>query len=281
MHKNIQLIALDLDGTLYNGQSQISERNKEAIRSAIASGVTVIISTGRPYVGLPLQDMEELGIRYAITANGAAVYRIPEKELLFDDCMTPSVSIPLLHELYQLTLHLDAFINGDGYTQNSTSELISKLNVPDSLRKYIATSRKNIPSLPDYIMEHNLPVAKMTINFIPDGNGGFIDRDKAEAILKAHTELSYVSGGFSNLECTKAGISKSKGLSFLCDYLNIPCSATMACGDSENDLDIINAAAVGVAMSNAQQMILDAADFISKSNEEDGVAYAIETLLGL
>ena len=281
MNELIKLIALDLDGTLYNSQGLISERNKSVIKQAIAAGVTVIISTGRPYVGLPLEDMTVLGIQYAITANGAAVYKVPGKELLFDDCMPPSVSVPLLLELYQHRIHLDAFINGDGYTQNSTLEYVSHLNIPESLRKYITSTRKNIASLPDYISEHNLPVAKMTINFMPDGNGGYIDRDKVEALFKSHKELSYVCGGFSNLECTNAGISKSKGLSFLCDYLAIPMSATMACGDSENDLDIISAAAVGVAMSNAQQLILDKADFISKSNDEDGVAYAIEKLLQL
>ena len=85
-----------------------------------------------------------------------------------------------------------------------------------------------------------------------------------------------MSGGFHNLEDTRCGIAKSKGLKFLCDYLHISMEDTMAVGDSENDLDIVKAAGIGVAMGNAQQLLKDSADFISLSNEEDGVAYAIE-----
>ena len=82
---SVKLIALDIDGTLYNKDGVITSYNKEMIRKAVENGITVIISTGRPYIGLPVDEMKELGIQYAITANGSAVYRVPEKELLLDE----------------------------------------------------------------------------------------------------------------------------------------------------------------------------------------------------
>lgn len=281
MKRKIQLIALDLDGTLYNSQSRISNYNKKILKKAAASGITVIISTGRPYIGLPLADMEEIGIHYAITANGAAVYRLPGKELLFEDCLDTKTSAALLEELFQLELHLDAFINGDGYSQTSTSDLISRLHIPESLREYIKTTRRRVPDLAAFIQENQYSIAKMTLNFAPASDGTFPSRDAAEAILKRHPEISYVSGGFNNLELTKKSISKAKGLALICKLLDIPPEAAMACGDSENDLDIVKAAGIGVAMGNAQQVLLDAADFVSKSNDEDGVAYAVEKLCEL
>lgn len=276
MKQQIQLIALDLDGTLFNSRSTISQKNKEAIRQAQAQGVTIVISTGRPYIGMPLSEMENLGIRYGITANGAALYRVPEKELLFENALSWEESTVLLQELYQLSLHVDVFIDGMGYTQASTTDLIQHLDMPDSLKHYIRTSRNIVPDLPEYIRSNRLSVTKMTMNFAPDADGRFPTRDRAEAILKAHPEITYVSGGYHNLELTKKGVSKSEGLSFLCQMLSIPIENTLACGDSGNDLDIVRAAGIGVAMANAEAPLKEAADFISLSNEEDGVAYAIE-----
>jgi len=273
---SVKLIALDIDGTLYNKDGVITSYNKEMIRKAVENGITVIISTGRPYIGLPVDEMKELGIQYAITANGSAVYRVPEKELLLDESMDTDLSVRLLRKLYTQSLHIDAFINGDGYTQFSTSELTNLLDIPDSLKKYIQTTRKTITDLAAYIEEHKLCVSKLTLNFAPDADGSYTTREKTKEILDTFPEVTYVSGGFHNLEVTRCGIAKSKGLKFLCDYLHISMEDTMAVGDSENDLDIVKAAGIGVAMGNAQQLLKDSADFISLSNEEDGVAYAIE-----
>ena len=73
--KKVKLIALDLDGTLLNSNGQISDVNKNAIKKAIAADITVIISTGRPYIGIPLSDVLPLGISYAITEIGRASCR--------------------------------------------------------------------------------------------------------------------------------------------------------------------------------------------------------------
>lgn len=281
MKHKIQLIALDLDGTLFNSQSRISVYNKKILQKAVNSGITVIISTGRPYIGLPLEDLAEIGIHYAITANGAAIYHLPGKELLFENCIDTKMSTTLLKELFQIELHLDAFINGDGYSQASTSELISRLYIPEPLREYIKTTRKRVPDLTAFLLENHYNISKITLNFAPAADGSFPARNEAEAVLKRYPDIAYVSGGFNNLELTKKGISKAKGLAFLCNLLHIPIEDTMACGDSENDLDIVNAAGIGVAMSNAQQILIDAADFVSKSNDEDGVAYAVEELCGV
>ena len=132
---SVKLIALDIDGTLYNKDGVITSYNKEMIRKAVENGITVIISTSTYfYIGLPVDEMKELGIQYAITANGSAVYRVPEKELLLDESMDTNLSVRLLRKLYTQSLHIDAFINGDGYTQFSTSELTNLLDIPDSLK---------------------------------------------------------------------------------------------------------------------------------------------------
>ena len=278
MKKEIKLIALDLDGTLYNNDGKISQKNKDALKRARENHTAIVISTGRPYVGLPLEEMKEIGMEYAITANGAAVYHIPDKKCLYEDAITANEGAALLRKLFQHTFHLDAFINGSAYTQASTRPLIDRLQIPVSLRAYIKNTRNIVDDLAGFVSSNNLSIQKLTLNFIRDKDGVLIDRAKIAALLDEYSGFHYLSGGFENLEINKAGVSKAKGLRFLCDALNIPLSQTLACGDSENDLDIVTAAGVGVAMANAQQILLDAADFVTLSNEDDGVAYAIETL---
>jgi Cof subfamily protein (haloacid dehalogenase superfamily) len=279
MKQDIRLIALDLDGTLFNSKGIITKHTKEMIQKAGQAGITVIISTGRPYIGLPLEDAVELGIKYAITANGAGIYQIPSRKCLFEDSIAPEAGATLLTELYQHNLHLDAFIGGNAYTQSSTRDFINRLTLSDSMRTYIRDSRTVVDDLASYIVAHQLSIQKLTLNFTPDENGNYTVRDNIITLLTQYPELHYVSGGFNNLEITKKGTTKGEGLRFLCNYLNIPIDQSMACGDSENDFAIVTASGLGVAMANAEQLLLDHADFVTLSNDEDGIAYAIEELV--
>ena len=279
MKRDIRLIALDLDGTLFNSKGMITKHTKEMIQKAGQAGITVIISTGRPYIGLPLDDAVELGIKYAITANGAGIYQIPSKKCLFEDAIAPEAGAELLKELYQHKLHLDAFIGGNAYTQSSTRDFITKLTISDSMRTYIRDSRTVVDDLAAYVVEHQLGIQKLTLNFTPDEDGNYTERDNIVTLLANFPHLHYVSGGFHNLEITKKGITKGEALRFLCKHLNIPVEQSMACGDSENDLAIVTASGLGVAMANSEQLLLDHAEFVTLSNDEDGVAYAIEELV--
>ena len=87
------------------------------------------------------------------------------------------------------------------------------------------------------------------------------------------------SGGYHNWEFTKTGVTKGSGIRFLAEKLGVAMESTMACGDSQNDLAMLEAVEVAVAMGNAKEEVKQIADFISKTNNESGVAYAIEQLV--
>lgn len=280
MKQHISLIALDMDGTLYNDQSQISPEDGAAIREASANGVTVAISTGRPYAGLPVETLVDLGIRYAITSNGAAVYLLPDKKCLYESCMEPEMICPLLDELQKKDIHIDAFIDGDGYELAACRPKICLLDMPESIRRYIETTRTFVDDLAAFVRERQLSVQKIILNFYPLPNGAFGHREEAKALLAAHPEITFLSGGYHNLEFTKSGTTKGIGLRFLCDHLGIRMDETMACGDTQNDIDILKTASIGVAMANARPDVKEIADFITLSNEESGVAHAIRHFTG-
>lgn len=280
MKKQFLLAALDLDGTLFNSKSSISDKNKKAIKAASADGITFVIATGRPYSGLPLDDMKELGIHYAITTNGASVYKVPGKKCLFESCMPWKQTADLIDELLTLPIHMDLFLHGSAYTPDVCKKAIENMNhLPQELKAYILSTRTLVPNITELLRNEQQDVQKVTMNFPVAEDGSVLYRNKAMEILDRYPDVYYLSGGYGNLEFTKKGISKAKGLSFLCDYLNIPIEQTIACGDSENDLDIIKAAGLGIAMANAPEHVKEQAVDIAPSNDDDGVAAIIERWL--
>lgn len=276
MSSKIKLVALDMDGTLFNHKSEISKKDQETIQRITNAGVHVVISTGRPFVGLPVELLASIGIRYAITTNAAGIYTIPDKKCLYSNPMEPELICPILTELLQKDIHMDAFINGDAYSQTSVQKYIDDLIFPDSIKEYIRNTRTITDDLVGLIQEKNLSVEKMTLNFLPKEDGSFHDRESVKEILSRFPEIEFLSGGFSNLEFTKKGVNKGNGLHTLCKLLGCSIEETMACGDSQNDLSIISAAKIGVAMGNASDEVKKAADFVTLSNKESGVSYAIE-----
>lgn len=277
MSAKIKLVALDMDGTLFNDKLEITEENQRMIRAAIEAGTHVIISTGRPYVALPIEKLTDLGIRYAITSNGGGIYRIPEKECVYSSCMPPEVIVPVIRFLQTKEIQYDAFVSGNRYRESNRQYIVDRLTqFPEATRNMVKTNAMFVDDLATFIEERGLDVEKMTINFYPLPDGTYKDRDDVWSYLSANPQITALCGGYMNMEYTMAGTTKAMGLRFLADLLNVPMECTMACGDTQNDADIMQAAAIGVAMGNAGNDIKAIADFVTKSNNDSGVAYAIE-----
>jgi Cof subfamily protein (haloacid dehalogenase superfamily) len=277
-YKNVQLAALDLDGTLLNPEKKISAEDERTIRDARAAGREIVIASGRPYTGLPLQKITQMGIRYAITVNGAAVYTIPEMKCLYQDPMPPEAALAVIDHLEDTEVYCDVFIDGRGYGSRSKRPILDQLPLPEPMIRYKKETRIFVDDLPAAVSAMGRPIQKLTLDFIQKG-GHLLHRRETEQYLSRRTELCVVSGGGGNLEVTGAGTSKGKALKALARRLQIPVSETLACGDSGNDLDLIKTAGIGVAMANADREVLAEADFVTKSNAESGVAYALRRFM--
>lgn len=274
--KDIKLVALDLDGTLFDNSSRISERNLTAIRSITDKGIHVVISTGRPFEGIPFDQIKGTGINYAITANGSGIYEISTGKCLYENAMDEELVTPILNFLLTRDIHMDAFIGGKGYTPVLCVETAQKLTVPSSIKNYIITTRTRLDNILQFIHENQLKVQKMTLNFYPAADGTLIDRETVRKFLVSNPSITTVCGGYNNLEFTRADANKGVGLRKLAEILGVNPDATMAIGDTENDLAIIEAAGIGVAMGNATDAVKARADYVTTTNTKDGVAAAIE-----
>ena len=274
--KDIKLVALDLDGTLFDNSSRISERNLTAIRSITDKGIHVVISTGRPFEGIPFDQIKGTGINYAITANGSGIYEISTGKCLYENAMDEELVTPILNFLLTRDIHMDAFIGGKGYTPVQCVETAQKLTVPSSIKNYIIPTRTRLDNILQFIHENQLKVQKMTLNFYPAADGTLIDRETVRKFLVSNPSITTVCGGYNNLEFTRADANKGVGLRKLAEILGVNPDATMAIGDTENDLAIIEAAGIGVAMGNATDAVKARADYVTTTNTKDGVAAAIE-----
>lgn len=279
MGNKIKLVALDLDGTFLNEKKEITEGNRKAIIDAAKVGVRSVISTGRPYSGLAVDEFMEMGMEYAITVNGAEIYRLADRKCLYLEGMENSRAREIIVALKQYDIRIDFLMDGCGYGETSAHERIKELGLPDVMKDYIRETRILVDDMDAFIRDKGVEVPKITLNFYMTEEGIYKDYDEVLKLLQGMEDISFLSGGYHNLEITKKGVTKGKSLRILAEILGIDMNETMACGDSENDIDIMKTAAVGVAMANASEETKAAADYITLSNEEDGVAHVIYELV--
>ncbi|NIK70208.1 MULTISPECIES: Cof-type HAD-IIB family hydrolase [unclassified Paenibacillus] len=242
---NYKLVALDMDGTLLNDQSEISEENAEWIQRALDAGITVSFSTGRGFRGaLPFAEQLKLETPM-ITANGSEIWQKPH--VLHKRTLLSPVYVKLLHEL--ALRHA-----GTWFWAYSTTGIYN-------LEKWIDPSTT-------YEDHHWLKFGYYTEDDVVRNR-----------ILEEITEwdaLEITNSSTENLELNPKGITKASALRELCVMLGIEMSQVVAAGDSLNDIAAIREAGLGVAMGNAQQAVKDAADAVTLTNNENGVAEIIK-----
>ena len=159
------------------------------------------------------------------------------------------------------------------------SYLVDRMAVSDSMKDYIRSSRTLIDDMETFLSDKR--VQKITINFASDESGHRIDLDKVNAILEKYPGFVAVTGGIRNIEVSDRLATKGNAMLDLADKLGITADEIVAFGDSENDITMLRAAGLGVAMENSLDITKKAADDTTLSNDDDGVAVYLEKLLGL
>ena len=275
MQTNIALIALDLDGTLLQPDGSIAPRDREALLGAASKGVQLVASTGRCLEGIPKNVFSELDIRWALTANGAAVYDARTGEAIYERCMDAPLAAEIMRRVMPLECVSMMFSDGKIYIDETEHSKPERLLFPKGFIDYVRANRHFIPDLIGGLERGELRAQKIAMDFRTDPDGTPHDRAKAAELLSGLKGITCVCGGGTNMEITLEGVDKGVGLKALCDRLGITLSRCMAMGDSENDLALLLAAGVGVAMGDSPKHVRDAADYVTGTNRECGVAQAV------
>lgn len=272
----IRLIGLDLDGTLFNSRKELTAHTCAVLAKAVRRGIHVVPATGRPRVGLPQQLLTIPGIQYAVVTNGAAVCDLRGGKRLFTDCMDSEDAAEILRRTRPLEVVQGAFSGDWGYMEDIDRRRIRRLDLVREMQDYLIASRKVVDDLAAFAREQEEGIEKIVINFIKDETGAPMWREETENVVRDYPNVTFMSGGIGNIEIIRRGVGKGTALLRLGERLGVAAEEIMAVGDSENDLDMIRKAGLGVAMANSERAVLDCADYVTASNDEDGAAAAIE-----
>ncbi len=270
-NKPVRIVALDLDGTLLKSDQTIGERTQNALINAMNSGVNIVIATGRPYTALPDAIKSIKGVEYAITANGSRIAKLHTGECIHSAPIAESTARRLLEHFRLLPYMIEVHTGGHAYIDCHSLDEPERHGIKDGSLEYLRKSRKEVPDIYEFAFEH--------VSEIENINFHFGDQEAKKAMWAELNKIEdiYVTSSFDRLlEISSADASKGKAIYALADILDIDYEDTMACGDGLNDIAMLEAVGVAVAMGNAKPELIAVSDFVAPDNEHDGVGIAIE-----
>lgn len=265
---NYRLLVLDLDGTLTNSKKEISDRNLNTLLHLQQQGVRIVLASGRPTYGIaPLAETLQLKQYggFILSYNGGEITNWATGQLMYKNLLPDDV-LPILYTA--AVRHNQAILTYD-------NEFILTED-PDN--KYVHheafLNKMQIRPTDDFLRDAPQPLPKCLIVGDPDE----LIRTESELSLRLQGRISVYRSEPFFLELVSQGIDKARSLAVLLDELGMTREQMVAMGDGYNDLSMIRFAGMGVAMANAQEPVKKAADYITLSNDEDGVAAAVEKL---
>lgn len=267
-----KLILTDLDGTLLRNDKSLSPANRAALERAAAQGAQVVVATGRFFGGVPQELRDMPFLRYFILMNGAKVYDRAEDRVLY----RAEIGLETAERVFDLFEPLDATVdcyqNDQGLMDRKYYDRLDYY-IPDPVSR--AMTRRNrtpVDHFREAVRSGGDSVQKIQ-SFFPHLE---LRPQVMERLNRAFPELVLSVSISNNLEINAPDATKGAALLALCRALDIDPSETVAFGDGTNDVTMVKAAGVGVAMANASPETLAAADLVAPSNQEDGVARVLE-----
>lgn len=268
---NIGLIALDLDGTLMlPDHLTVSVRNKETLKKAHDMGVKIAISTGRTLSVIERVIEQIPFIDYVMYSDGAAVYDVNKKKIIYEKLIDFDITKQVIEYLNGVEVYYNLYLDGKIVTQNGRQRFFKNSDLP---QKFVDDYIKNTTVYDDLLFSIKGRGAELIVGFFNCEE----DLNNAFEYVNRYNDKLYVTSAFTNeFEMTNIEATKGKTMDYLCSLEGITSENVMAIGDSHNDLPMLDFAGISVAMGNAEQKVKENADFVTETNANDGVAYAIE-----
>lgn len=264
-----KLIAVDVDGTLVNSKGQITAKTREALIAATKAGHEVMIVSGRATFGLRHQAKTLAFDKYGgvlSSFNGGELFDFKEKKVLASHKMDYDLAKEILEFSKDLDLELMIFDGDkiltdrpDGYYVKRESEII------------------DMDIKPIKNLKNGLDFAPNKFLFAQDPDK--IDKPAQKLMKKFGDVTEQVKSSRFYYEVMPKGLSKGSSIIEACKIFGIDIKDTIVFGDEMNDISMFEVAGTGVAMGNAVESIKNIADYVTKSNNEDGIAYYLENFV--
>lgn len=269
---DLKAIVLDLDGTLLNSEKVVSPGTKKKLIEAQEKGITVILASGRPTPAM-MGIAEELELDkyegYVVSYNGSSVYDTKTKETVFQQLLSEELSKDILNHLGQYDVVPMVVIEDRIYVTDAFFDIDYPL--PTGIKTVVEYESRMAPFKVTEVDDFNEVVDRPLNKILLAGRPDYL-AENWEAISAPYD--GQATSSFSTpfyFEFTDVGVDKARALNEFLPTLGIEAENVIAFGDGQNDRSIIEFAGVGVAMANAVPEILELADEVTKSNDEDGI----------
>jgi Cof subfamily protein (haloacid dehalogenase superfamily) len=261
-----RLIATDLDGTLLDSRGQVSARNVAALRAAHAAGVTIVFATGRPPT-VAAREIAAVGaaVGFGVMANGSMICTLPDGEQLHAIAFPSALAVAAIE---RLRAHDPLFGFALATDRGFTEESGFAERMPVHHRR---------PTVDDVLTGHDGASEAIKLLAFHHTRSALELLDLIPPILGDDLTVSHM--GTEAVELGPAGADKGAGLRWLCEHLGVDAADVMVFGDQINDLAMFAYAGRSVAVANAPDVVRAAATEVTASNDDDGVAMVIESLL--
>lgn len=267
---SIKLIALDLDGTTLNDEGKLSEGNRKSLQEAADRGVNIVIATGRPFCALPEEILAFDPVRYVLTSNGARITDLHEHKAFYENCIAPHAVEAAVDMLEPLHYILETFVDGVAYIEGWYYRQVNETRKSFKSVDYILNTRKPMDDFYGFMLAHKDKLENINVNFTD-----LSEKPAMKAKLETLPDVTITSSFDHNLEIGSSTTSKAEALRQMGRLLGIGTDEMMAVGDSPNDMAMLSAAGVPVAVGNAKPEVKEIAAYVAPSNHEDGVADAV------
>jgi len=268
---NIKLIAFDLDGTLLNSKKELTPQTAEILQRAADKGIEIVPATGRIWYVIPKFIRELEFINYAITLNGAKVFDVKNEKTIAKFEIPPERALKMARVFDDIdNILYDAVSDDKGYIRRDFYEKAPAYMIDEWQTRIVLDNRKPVDNFYERLADSN-GIQKMQIYTLDQE----LRHNLLNSLPVVFPKSEFSSSLPNNVEINDKTSNKGNGLKCLADYLDIKLENILAFGDGSNDLSMIKAAGIGVAMENSCRELLEFADSVTTDCDHDGVAEGI------
>lgn len=279
-----KLVAIDLDGTLLNSYGEISIGTKESIKKAISNGVEVVLASGRPISSVEDLANDLNANHYLISGNGAIVYDITKKEIIYDKFLKKEQVLNIIKICEENSIYYNIYTENDVLTKSlnyntlfyhsenthKQEEKRTNINILTDVYEYVRKTENE-----NYLKITICDQSQIVFNSIIKKIKNIPDIDildvehMSKKTIKSGTEEIPVE--YCYTEITNKNVNKWEALKYIIEKLKITKEEVITIGDNVNDKEMIENAGLGVAMGNSTQYIKEIAKIEVATNNEEGV----------
>lgn len=264
-----EVLVLDIDGTLTTSEKTISPETLKAIRVIQERGHKVVLASGRPTPGIrPVAkelNMDKFG-GYILSFNGAKIINCSTNEVIYQKVLP----LDLLPEIYAAALEYKV-----GLISYDEEKVLVATKPDEYIAKEAAINHLEYVEIPNFVEHITFDINKCLMTGEPD----YLAEVEKKMKERFAGRLNIFRSEPYFLEIVPPNVDKAESLAHLLEYLHLSKDQMISCGDGYNDVTMIQYAGMGVAMANARDQVKEVADYITKSNDNDGVAHVINEFM--